>query len=133
MIKHIQQQDMFKYKVIRESENDSGSPVNMITGQLLMEVYYHVVPVFRCNMGYCKDDDVLVSRIKHGDNIAYIMQPWESAKKVAFHWEAPEVFASHALMNFCKEFGLNHSDVYEEMKTKRREKDSISTIKGITE
>lgn len=127
MIKYIIQRDLFDY---RESENaGQDSAINMITGRHLMEVYYWAVPVFRCNMGHSIEDDVLFCRIAYGDNTAIITQEYRDAKRISGNWLPDEVFASHAVFNFCKAFNIKHAELSKHLKG-RRERDGVSSRKN---
>ena len=71
MIRVIQQSDIFAYSQY-EAECEPEAALNMMTGRNLMEVYYHSVPVFRCNMGHSIEDDVFFCRINFKGNTAFI-------------------------------------------------------------
>lgn len=133
MIKHIQQVEAHKYSIIGEFENEVDGYLNLITGKHLMEVYFHVVPVFRCNMGAQLEDDMLLSRISHKGMTAYIQQSWLSCSKHCYGFPVPETFASHAMVNFCDIFKLDYHSIEKEMREGRRDKDAIHTKNGVTE
>ena len=71
MIRVIQQSDIFAYSQY-EAECEPEAALNMMTGRNLMEVYYHSVPVFRCNMGHSIEDDVFFCRINFKGNTAFV-------------------------------------------------------------
>lgn len=133
MIKHIQQTESHQYNVINESDSEIDTCLNLMNGRHLMEVYYHTIPVFRCNMGANIEDDMLATRISYKGMVAYVQQSWRSAHKHCCGFPVPETFASHALINFCHAFELDHHSVEKEIREGRRDKDSRKTKSGITE
>lgn len=125
MIKVIQQNDIFSY-TSSDTGSETESILNMITGRNLMEVYYHSVPVFRCNMGHCIDDDVFFCRINYKGNTAFISQPYRDVVKKCGKWTPDEHFAGNAVANFCDAFGIDREELKRYLDARRRT-DSVTT------
>ena len=124
MIRLIQQSDIFSYTQ-SEVATEPDSVLNMMTGRNLMEVYYHSVPVFRCNMGHSKEDDVFFCRINYKGNTAFISQPYRDVVKKCGKWAPDEHFAGNAVANFCDVFGIDREELKSYLDARRR-KDSAA-------
>ncbi|HAZ2983784.1 TPA: hypothetical protein J0587_004605 [Salmonella enterica subsp. enterica serovar Kentucky] len=122
MIKVIQQNDIFSYSEI-DATQEPESILNMMTGRNLMEVYYHSVPVFRCNMGHSIEDDVFFCRINYKGNTAFISQPYRDVAKKCSKWTPDEHFAGNAVANFCDAFGVDREELKRHLDA-RRSRDS---------
>lgn len=125
MIKVIQQNDIFSY-TSSDTESETESILNMITGRNLMEVYYHSVPVFRCNMGHCIDDDVFFCRINYKGNTAFISQPYRDVVKKCGKWTPDEHFAGNAVSNFCDVFGVDREELKRYLDARRSKDSAVS-------
>lgn len=125
MIKIVQQSDIFSY-TSSDAENEPESILNMITGRNMMEVYYHSVPVFRCNMGHCIDDDVFFCRISYKGNTAFLSQPYREVARKCGKWTPDEHFAGNAVANFCHLFGTDREELKRYLDARRRT-DSVTT------
>lgn len=124
MIRLIQQTDIFSYTQ-SEVAMEPDSVLNMMTGRNLMEVYYHSVPVFRCNMGHSIEDDVFFCRINYKGNTAFISQPYRDVVKKCGKWKPDEHFAGNAVANFCDAFGADREELKRYLDA-RRSRDSAA-------
>lgn len=132
MIKHISQAGARDFRITSESEQEKSTELNMITGKHLMEVYFHVVPVFRYSMGMSKLDDMLCCRIYYQGDVAYISQSWASAQSKAMTWPVTEVFASNSVQTFCEAFKIDVTELSRALKDGKRDIDAMVTKAGIT-
>lgn len=126
MIKRIIQKDLFEFTEVENQSHDSA--LNMITGHFLMEVYYWAIPVFRCNMGLSIEDDHFFCRIKYKDSIAIISQAYSDVKRRCGKWQPDEVFATHAIYNFCQAFNVPYAELHAHLES-RRTVDSLTSKK----
>lgn len=127
MIRLIQQNDIFRYTQ-SEVSTEPDSVINMMTGRNLMEVYYHSVPVFRCNMGHSKEDDVFFCRINYKGNTAFISQPYRDVVKKCGKWTPDEHFAGNAVANFCDAFGVDREELKRYLDARRRKDSAANTF-----
>lgn len=124
MIKYIIQEGLFEYHEIDDKMPDTT--LNMITGKNLMEVYYWMVPVFRCNMGHSIEDDILFCRINYKDKTGIFTQYYRDAKRRSGTRSPDEVFAGNAIFNFCKAFDVQYDEISNYLKG-RRSKDCVKS------